>query len=418
MKIQILFFISDMDISLFWVTLALGTVVDVSWKVQIVAIESYMPSRKGYTELCKAIPILKQKICIFCYDLTLQNETGKRFKILLSPVYSSIQQGKLKIGSCILVKKVTKIEVYGQFLVISDWSLSEDFICAPMSGWMNLDRYQDNNRLLSSDDNNRLSPWTLQFFLWKKRDSSHLDKTVPTYTEIKNQNLQQLDMNWSKLSIRWPLMVRVLSKSKARLILQPRDTRRPWISLCNFLVADCSAYSVITVWDEAVKELYPNISEGDVLFLNKSYRVGRYAPKNRKYTLQPKRRIGLSPTEIEIRINESDLNNIHILKSSSASTIPPPTWRFVSSTELSANSLADETVCDIIGCIVYYGRWERERCYDEYHKETGQFWVRLWLILVDHISDNHIKIKIYVDSSSWEKLGKCQNTKCLKSAFT
>ena len=407
-----------MDISLLWVTLAIGAVVDVSWKGQIVNIDSYMPSKKGYTELCQAIPILKQKIFIFCYDLTLQNETGKRLKILLSPVYSSIQQGKLKIGSCILVKKVTKLEVYGQFLVISDWSLSEDFNTVPMSGWVILDKYRDKNRLLTSDDDNRLSPWTLQFFLWKKRASNHLIRSVPAYTAIENQNLQQLDIDWAKLSIRWPLMVRVLLKSKARLILQPRDTRRPWISLCNFLVADCSAYSVITVWDEAVKELYPNISEGDVLFLNKSYRVGRYAPKNKKYKLQPKGRIGLSPTEIEIRINQSDLHNIHILKSSSTSTIPPPIWRFVSSTKLSTNWLADETVCDIIGCIVYYGRWERERCYDEHHKETGQFWVRLWMILVDHFSDNHIKIKIYVDSSTWEKLGKCQNIKCLKSSYT
>lgn len=400
-----------MDISLVWATLALGAIVDVSWNVQIVGIDSYMPSRKGYTELCQAIPILKQKIFVFCYDLTLHDETGKRLKLLLSPVYSSIQQGKLKIGSCILIKKLTKIEVYGQFLVISDWSLSDDFHSVPMSGWINLNGYPDKNRLLSSDDNNRLSPWTLQFFLWQKRASCHLAKTVPIRNVIENQNLQQLDINWAKLSIRWPLMVRVLLKSKARLILKPSDTRRPWISLCNFLIADCSAYSVLTVWDEAVQELHPYISEGDVLFLNKSYRVGRYAPKNRKYTLQPKQRMGLPQTEIEIRINKSDLNNVHILKSTSASTIPPPTWRFVSSTELTTNSLANETACDIIGCIVYYGRWERERCFDENHEETGQFWVRLWMILVDHLSDNPIKIKIYVDSSSWETLGECQNPK-------
>ena len=147
--------------------------------------------------------------------------------------------------------------------------------------------------------------------------------------------------------------------------------------------------------------------------MNKSYRVGRYVPKKKSYTMQPKRRIGLSPTEIEIKINRSDLQNIKKSASANDPNIPPPIWNFVTSRELGANTIPSKSIHDIIGCIVYYGRWERERCFDDFHKPTGQFWVRLWLIMVDHSSESSVKVQLYIDFSGWEKLGKYPNTKLI-----
>ena len=135
-----------MDIAIAWLTLTLGGLMDVSWKVSIVNIEAYIPSMKGYNAICEAIPILKKCTYLFCYDLTLQNESGKRVKVLLSPVYSSIQQGKLRIGTSIEVRRISKMKVFEQFLVVNEWNICEDFNGMKMSGWLQLEGYTKKNR--------------------------------------------------------------------------------------------------------------------------------------------------------------------------------------------------------------------------------------------------------------------------------
>ena len=398
--------ISDMDIKSVWPILTLGIMIEVAWKVKVENIEAYMAGPNVRQVLCDMMPILKKNKFVFCYDLTLKDHSGQFLKVLLSPMLSSFQRGQIKVGSFIEVKAIQRITVNGQFLVICEWATTRQFDIKPDSDWINLCDYRSKNRLLCSDDNNKLSPWTLQFFLWVRNENINRTQSYPVYEYDETKNLKRLDEVWTSLNVKWQLSVRVLAKSKIRVILQPENLRKPWISLCNLLVADCSAYCVITVWDEAVQELCQSISEGDILFLNKCYKVGRFKNTKTSYRLQPKKRLGLSPTEIEIKLNQSDLKNVIVSTSSAALKIPPPIWNFKTSLELTKETLPHGSIIDIVGIVSYYGRWEREQCFDDFHKSTGQFWVRLWLDLVDHLTDNAIKVKLYVSSANWQSLGE------------
>ena len=404
-----------MDLTTWWIKTALGILLDVSWLVQVVNIDAYFPSTKAHDALSENSPILKQKKYVFCYDLTLQDQSGKKLKVLLSPMLSSVQKGKIKIGSFIEVQKVTRLQVNGHFLVLNEWQNSKVFDNFQIHRWIYLCNYRNNTKMLCSEDVNQLSPWTLQFFLWNQCKEAKVAKAIDQGS-MEGKSLKRLDESWTNLTSKWALAVRVLAISKSRLIMQPNNQRRPWICLCNFLIADCTAYSVLTIWDGAVEALCQTICEGDILFLNKSYRIGRYAYNKKSYVLQPKRRMGISPTEIEIRINESDLAQIGVSTLASFKNLPPPIWNFVTSVEVVTKNLPTNSVHDMIGCVVYYGRWEREQCYDDFHKPSGQFWVRLWLIIVDHLSNNPIKIKLYVDFSRWKKLGKIMHA-ILPSSF-
>ena len=54
-------------------------------------------------------------------------------------------------------------------------------------------------------------------------------------------------MAWTSVVKPPPLVVRVLAKCRERLIINQANHRRSWMCLCNLLVADLTAYSVITV---------------------------------------------------------------------------------------------------------------------------------------------------------------------------
>ena len=390
-----------MDFKNSWENLGFGIPLDIFYKVHVINIEAYMPDLKAHAKFCEDMPILKQNKYIFCYDLTVEDSSGYLIKVLLAPNLSSIQRGKLKIGSYIEMKTVKKMNINGHFLMLNEWSNGGNFEASSISQWSDLSNYRSKNKFLGSKDIYKLQPWTLQFYMWSQSESVSVVKRIPNLQNAHHQSLKQLDNTWTMLAQKCALTVRVLAKSKERLILQPTNERKPWSVLCNLLVADRTAYSVVTFWDEAVKNICQNVSEGDILFFDKSYSVGRYFKKT-CIKVHPKQRIGLSPTEIEIKVNPADMRNISILTSSSTFNIPPPLWNFA--TSLGLVDLPSRNILDIIGCIVYYGRWERERCYDEARKPTGQFWVRLWLILVDHLSDNLIKVKLFVNPFTWKNL--------------
>ena len=118
-----------------------------------------------------------------------------------------------------------------------------------------LEGYGDQDKPLCNPSSDLLCPWTSANFLWG--DDLSLTKQYSLHQlqlshNPLTQNLRQLDKSWSSLSRPFPLVVRVLAKCRERLILQQDNHRKSWMCLTNLLVADNSAYSVLTVWDEAV----------------------------------------------------------------------------------------------------------------------------------------------------------------------
>ena len=179
-----------MDIICVWPMLTVGILLEVSWQVQVVNIEAYMAGPNVREVLCDMMPILKKNKFVFCYDLTLKDHSGKLLKVLLSPMLSSFQRGQLKVGSFIEVKAINRIKMNGQFLVLCEWETSRQFDTKTQPEWINLCDYRSKNRLLCCDDDNKLSPWTLQFFLWPRNENINRTQSYPVYEFDENKNLK------------------------------------------------------------------------------------------------------------------------------------------------------------------------------------------------------------------------------------
>jgi len=343
---------------------------------------------------------------LFCQDLVLVGEDGVQVRVMLYPGSNAGHTGQIMEGLYISVIKVTKIP-YGDhhYLVLTGWEGGDRFQLQHR-GQALLPGYPCHDSPLGNPHTDLLCPWTCATFLWsaqsplKMRHSVVCARHDPTH-----HNLANLDQCWHTLAKAWPLVVRVLAKSKDRLIIQQDNHRKPWLALTNLLVADNTAYSVLTVWDDAVSAVH-TVSEGDILVLSGRYRVGRYRPANQKllYRLAPKvRHQALSPTEMELKLNPGDLESVQLVHcAATCPSVPSPLWNFLSCVELLAGGLAGGQLVDYAGLVVHHGRWERERCLDQTNTHTGQYWVRVWLLVGDHTSEEVVAVKLYVDRERWE----------------
>ena len=201
-------------------------------------------------------------------------------------------------------------------------------------------------------------------------------------------------------------MVRVLAKGKERLILQQDNHRKPWMCLTNLLVADNSAYSVLTVWDEAVGAVTGALREGDILVLAGSYSPAMMSPSHRKliHNIGPKVRpqgTVLPATQIEIKLNKSDLGRVSLVdNSATCDSVPPLLCHFVTCASLNRAGAAPGRLVDLVGLVTWHGRWERESV----SWSPVQSWVRLWLQVMDHTGPEVVSVKMFVDLESWEQL--------------
>ena len=341
---------------------------------------------------------------VLCQDCLLVDRKGRNLRVMVSPVRGTL--GILE-RSFLVVKSVEKLSRGNvQILVLTDWEAGPEFQLQ-FTGEVKLSGYADQSRPLSNPQSDLLCPWTCSSISWsdppklvKKSVLSQLNQILTRFTPDLH-NLRRLDMTWSNSSKPIPLVVRVLAKCKEKLIIQQSNHRKSWMCICNLLVADLTAYSVLTVWDEAVAAFHRTVKEGDILVLT-SYSVSRLRQEHRKlmHNLAPKvgnSVSGLSATEIECKINLSDLGKIYLLDSAAiCDSVPQTVTNFVTSSELAR--LTEIRLVDMVGMVIYHGRWEREAAWPGHH------WVRVWLRVMDHSSDNLLSIKVFPDLESWAEL--------------
>jgi len=399
-----------MDVPAAWQDLVPQNQTSVSGHYHVSQIETYPASPMAYNYWRGKLTNKGWKGgFLFCHDLVLVDENGWQLRVMLYPGSSYVQHGSIMEGMFITMTKATKIPYGDNFLLIlSDWKPGTSF---PLQyrGQLKLQDYPSQDRPLSNPHTDLLCPWTCASFMWSTPSPLKIKPAVPVlnHHDPAHHNLADLDQAWHMLTHMWPLVVRVLAKSKDRLVIQQDNHRKPWLALTNLLVADNTAYCVITVWDEAVSALFQTVKEGDILVLAGRYRVSRYRPANQKliYRLAPKVRYqqGLSPTEMEIKLNTSDLEHVHLVHcAATCPSVPLPLWNFLTTDELLQGGLASGRLVDFVGIVVHHGRWEREKCQDQTNKPTGQYWIRVWLVLGDHTGENTVAVKFYIDGERWE----------------
>lgn len=346
---------------------------------------------------------------LFCHDLVLVSEDGgHKVRVMIHPLSDWVQQGLLRDGMFINMTRVMQISVGkignfdgNRFLVLLDWNSAPSFS-------VDLKKIQ-----IPAYSGETLCPWTyanLMISSYRPLPRNGAVPKLPNYDPVKH-NLLALNKAYSTVEAYWPLLVRVLAKSKERLLIKQDNEYKPKMTLCNLLVADTTGYCALTLWDDAVVVLGRSVMEGDLLALDRMYKVGRYKAAQEKliYRLAPKVRYepAISPCEIEIKVNISDLSNIRLIHpAATCPQVPLPLWNFYNVNQLLQGDLtiANGRLVDFVGVVVHHGRWERERCLDQSGNPTGQYWVRVWFVLGDQTSDSVVGVKMYVVREKWEEV--------------
>ena len=215
-------------------------------------------------------------------------------------------------------------------------------------------------------------------------------------------SLKYLDANFSKISIKPKLLVRILSISKVKNIFHATIQ-----SILNILVCDNTCYTKIVCFGETARDLYQSqIKEGDILFLS-NYSISMYDKSRTSYILQPKSlknfRIGLSPTEIELKI--TNINNVSKLCDFIHEHVPHPIWHLFKHTFLLEKFILPDRLVDVFGSLTIMGRVEREQVFEKGGKSTGQFWCRIWVGIRDNTeAKNPLLIKLYLNKKQIDEL--------------
>ena len=348
---------------------------------------------------------------VICQDWVLVDREGVQLRMVTDPALGTLFRME---GTYVEITSVMKLSQCGyKVLVVCSWTEAESF---PLGFKTELKppNYADQDKPLCNPSSDLLWPWTAAHLLWSEESPLKLRYSLQSLKlehDFSSQNLRLLDQTWT--SVRRPpvLVVRVLAKCRERLVLQQDNPRKSWMCLTNLLVADNSAYSVLTVWDEAVAAVHGRVREGDLLVLAGGYTPASMRPAHRRliHNLGPKvrdpRGLPLSPTEIELKLNHGDLSRVHLVHpGATCPSVPPLLCNFVSVSGLVTGAAAAGRLVDLVAVVTWHGRWEREAV--SWAPDSGQHWVRLWLQAADLPDPGAplVSVKVFADTESWPQL--------------
>ena len=323
-------------------------------------------------------------------------------KMKMSPLSSKIQKGFLSKSSILVIKRLQKIQREDFFyLMIDDFKIIEEPDLQQINrNWIYIKSYRSEKVPLGGKIGTyywELS--TLNEILYLEPFDFNIIQNIPQNQYSKLASLNYLDNNWTNIKSKPTLLVRVLSISKLNIVIQNVGQI---LLMVNMLVADKSNHCVITAFDDAALHIANSVRENDVLLMMGSYKIGKLKTKykaNKKYQLCPKLRLSISPTEIEIKVNDYDLKYICILNNEVERYVPPATWNFKSVKTLIEGSHSNIRMNDLIGVLICVSRYEREQIYIN-KKSTSRFHIRIWLAITDNSNGKRVYVKTYFNKNN------------------
>ena len=220
---------------------------------------------------------------------------------------------------------------------------------------------------------------------------------------LNSITLKNLDDTWHHLPIKKNVLGRVLSVSKCKFLLSKNHMVK---MITNLLISDGTAITRVTCFDDIGLIINNTIKENDVIFLNGSYRTSMYKPKSSAYVLKPKKDLNLPETQIELKLNESDIQHIKLV-SNIVPNIPKALWSFRSIQLLNSGRFIHHRSTDFIGVMLHLGRMEREPIFNSCGKESGRYWCRNWIALGDPSTSTLVYVKLYSNNILREVLFDC-----------
>ncbi|XP_060070528.1 RPA-related protein RADX-like [Ylistrum balloti] len=218
-------------------------------------------------------------------------------------------------------------------------------------------------------------------------------KSVGAVTAEDIYQVKEIARNWTELQIVNPRMVvRVICKFRLLHYAKPSKLGM-WPFQANFTVCDETGVCNLVLWNALCTEYYQRLQEGSVIMIRRFtvkksyYSNGRGAPspENLQYYDVD---INLNPhhpqSEIQILATSAVPDNIHL---------PDLEYNFVTRRQL--GFMPDNYICDVVGCVTYVGRYERDSCTNKAGLDSGGFWIRRWLHLRDASSEKTIIIEMF-----------------------
>ena len=376
---------------------------------EVIEIRTYVCDIQDHRVLKDLIPILSRIIYPFAYDIKCGTREGP-ITMRLSPLLSHIQRGLIFEGSMFNVKTLRKVvrEPFFYFL-IDEVSIVYSSIDPISTNPLIIDGYKPSGLPLGGKEGtfflDRICLNDINHFHFKSSSIKRMQLTEVSL--LKRIMLKNLDKKWTHLKQNMDILVRVLSISKIKVLISSKDCSVRL--LCNLLIADSSATCIVTAFDDAAVALRKCVNENDVLFI-KSYRTSMYRTKQANlnfsktsYHLQPKFSLNSSPTQIELKLNLSDLDKLFKVDKL-AIAIPTPIWALKSICAVLNRDFIGY-LTDIVGILMVVSRPEREIMYID-KKPSNQYWVRYWVGLQDQSTEKTIYVKLYLDLKNRTKLSK------------
>lgn len=338
-------------------------------------------------------------------QLTVSDYTHKMKVVLSSELNRLVQACKLQVGHTVSIKKCRlhfdETDLSGGNVVIV-----EDI---EVTGFKELEDPAELSNLKWCDDCCHLEQMDLPMTssrgyyasVWSSMEMhGNIWKTqVPTVNDLGSTrvediySIKDLAKKWSTVKIANPvLLVKVLQKSRMIHYAKPGKNDK-WPFQAHLMIGDKTGACTAVLWNAMCPDFYFCIQEGTILLLKKFTVKKSFQLSTRFRPVVPSTQV----FDIDINLNshhpESEVRIFDPHKLPDEIELPPLHHNFA--TRKQAGCLPNNYVCDITGLVTYVGRYEREPMNSKFGVDSGGFWVRRWIQLIDETSPKPFYLQLY-----------------------
>uniref|UniRef100_A0A8C6DYM8 RPA1 related single stranded DNA binding protein, X-linked n=1 Tax=Moschus moschiferus TaxID=68415 RepID=A0A8C6DYM8_MOSMO len=333
---------------------------------------------------------------LYCFDVTISDGVYQE-KCYLDPSLNSlVYKNILRVGIEVRISRVSCI--YNEKRVGQGILCIVNVLCGEMLDSVSLDTPFRNSAHREVPERPLRGGKSHYLPLWNNEDpygDIWLNNKQPEEYDFNNTkiiSLSQLEMTWANRKSFPALLVRILHKSKLRYYGKPdKKMIEPYQTFLE--VADSSGTVSVIMWNTLCPEWYKSLHVGLVLLLQ-DYSVKKSYPfRMQPVPVDPQIKL-ISSMEICLNIRDPP-NNITIIPENQVKPewrLPKLNHRFVTRSEL--DKLPNNSICDVIGVLVFVGRVQRSKKKDS----REDFWSYRWIHIADGTSEQPFIVELFSTS--------------------
>ena len=366
----------------------------------------------------------------YAYDILLTDGEYKRKCLLSVHLNALVHKNVLRVGSTIeimdtrFLKSPHSILLLCNILVVNQ----RDAALPDVPFWNGASHYERTDAPLVSSRGCYLSLWNSvdpSGQHWDRHSIQCLDRESSARflaERLKMERLTSRDIG--RVSVRG-IVGRVVNKTRIVHFGKSRDLRNPFPFVFNFVLQDETASLPVVVWNELCVKLFKSIHVGDVVAVRRYKVKPRY---QRSYSIVQRQFSELSQIQSQTSDTQTvqtatsnafgnRLVEVSLMDSSVVCQIPlsictalhldfpSVVHTFVPFSDV--HHMPDNIFLDVVGMIIFVGRWERSRRdVDVVTKTCPDLWSWRWVAVMDNSSRKSILLQLFACSlpMAWNAL--------------